>query len=966
MPTQVQQRGLGFGQFSQHPVPKKINVFNSTTFGKNVPIGDIPYFEFAPSRTIDFMRARMDRTWYKTFESYQVNLEAGPATPIHLVPDSSAMEVDQPPYIGAEPIQGSTTNRKQEKATIGVNLTLLGRSGNQPQENPLSDLDKWLFVFESDRSAQHGSPTHDRNATNHNLVSTFSKLQEDPNDNDSNPIIFYDHVFDYEAPINKREIGDNYYGSITVADACVKAVYNFYVQPYETILTKFTGSSSPPESILPSLYSFLSMVQNTDAATKGIHRTQNTGKPELVPGSIDTIFERHATLNNLIKEAFVETEVVYNRGQATTTTAVSKGQYFDKYAYAFAEEAKKNITERSWNKTSPASPSSLANRFKNQIAPAANLDLFSVPADVINRFPMYCDITFSTDSRNIKFLKILEDTKLTTMLMKDFVDNEGTFSSKSQMDFNFVAAEGQVGGEDVGDGMPFNPTNYQEVPFKTSRDQTENIVSGTLDCWDLDQWVSDASTRQQPIFSQVQDGVFLGNFDHEVEKVLSPIASMNRALSVVAMTLQFEQVRQEKTRDWKDMVGGTFNGESSNPKKAYHETIFYKVEKWAADKDGNPVGTEAIQNFYFPNSTKVQEHKFLDTQVKYGKRYIYKIYAFEAVFGTKYWYKHDKVPSFGSKRTVAYPEGANLKENQARICILTEPSVKLVKVPYYQKEVVMMDKPPIMPDVDILPYRGVEDKLLFWLRGNTGNYKLNPVIIQPGDQEIINSIRLAQELSPNEPIQFKSDDYPRYFEVFRVETKPGTYEDFVGAKIAHIDTSINMDHACKTSTSGEWIDTIKPNQKYYYIFRTIDNHGHFSNPSPVYEIEMVHDGYAPFILRSTYSLEDRIDSPQVAAKSFSKYIYIKPAYTQKLLNKKESGLVNNLGEPVCDSGDCLTQLGLDGRWVRLGTSEQPLWRETMKVRIISKKTGKRIDINIKFKHEPTERADENNRNNNLC
>ena len=86
------------------------------------------------------------------------------------------------------------------------------------------------------------------------------------------------------------------------------------------------------------------------------------------------------------------------------------------------------------------------------------------------------------------------------------------------------------------------------------------------------------------------------------------------------------------------------------------------------------------------------------------------------VFGTKYWYQRDAAPAFGVSL-----DRLNINEAQARICVLTEPSIKLVKVPYYQKEVIMMDKPPVMPDVEIVPYRGVEDKLVFWFRGNTGN-----------------------------------------------------------------------------------------------------------------------------------------------------------------------------------------------------------------------------------------------------
>ena len=41
------------------------------------------------------------------------------------------------------------------------------------------------------------------------------------------------------------------------------------------------------------------------------------------------------------------------------------------------------------------------------------------------------------------------------------------------------------------------------------------------------------------------------------------------------------------------------------------------------------------------------------------------------------------------------------------------------------------------------------------------------------------------------------------------------------------------------ATAASKVDDIEPNKKYYYTFRAIDNHGNVSNPSSVYEIEMV-------------------------------------------------------------------------------------------------------------------------------
>ena len=100
------------------------------------------------------------------------------------------------------------------------------------------------------------------------------------------------------------------------------------------------------------------------------------------------------------------------------------------------------------------------------------------------------------------------------------------------------------------------------------------------------------------------------------------------------------------------MVDGT--SPNGRP-EAYHETLFYKVEKWGVRSDGTLMGDEngePLQNFYFPNSTHLTEHHFTDTQVKYGKKYIYRIYAFEVVVGTEYWYQLDQAPFFGTLQLV--------------------------------------------------------------------------------------------------------------------------------------------------------------------------------------------------------------------------------------------------------------------------------------------------------------------------
>jgi hypothetical protein len=129
---------------------------------------------------------------------------------------------------------------------------------------------------------------------------------------------------------------------------------------------------------------------------------------------------------------------------------------------------------------------------------------------------------------------------------------------------------------------------------------------------------------------------------------------------------------------------------------------------------------------------------------------------------------------------------------------------------------------------------------------------------------------------------------------------------------------------------------------------------------------MVYDGYAPFLLRNTYYLDENAPPPQTPVKKFTKYIYIKPAFAQRMVNEQKSGLKNESGDVIIDtrSTNPLTAKGPDGSWIKLGTVPQTLWNKPIKIRIISKKTGKKIDLNVKFKktHAELDQGD----NNNLC
>lgn len=923
----------------KNPPPKTVSLYNATSFGSNAPT-NTPIFEYDASGPMDFLRYRMNRIWNKS-SRYNARYNEG----------------DKPLMIGNERITGNPAYlnngiterypsgfgfKNQEKVTITYNLPDIDACGTDPEPGIADTKNKWLKILENGQ----GLTTYGDAPLNYGIISTFAdgKLRNGPT-----PISFYDEVFKYDAPLEASEIAEGLYGSLSITQASVIPNYNFYIQTYESILTQEDPSKEPAESMLPSLYSFLSVMENENNKRE----RASDGSSDYDSATIDTVFEKHITLKEQIKETRVATQVLYTNGpRALTTEAdVSKGDYFDKYAYAFSEAVKDNAVAP-WD----AGTNPLSDRFKHQIVPSSNSQMFAEFSDVRKRFPMVNDMQFSTAPKSAKeVVRLFEDTEMTAMFIRGFVD--GTWGSQTTMGYNLIASG----------GLPFipDPTTYTETAFKPYVAEAAQLVpSSSLQCWDLlgsDGWLTQLNNIDQ-YYGQTEKGVFLGKYDQEIEEAQHNLGSrMTRNLMLTAFKARLKNLIQTKTRTWLEIVGDQRTGYELEPKMSHHETIFYVVEKWSADEAGNPIGTEPLQNFYFPNSTSFRDYKFSDTQVKYGKKYIYRIYSMEMVFGTKYSYTLNRAPTANSRDywdKIIY-------SNEAQICVFTEPSLKMVKIPYYQKEVLMMDDPPVFPDVEVVTYQNVRDQIVFWMTGNSGDYKLNPIAIQPDDARAIRQLRTSQEVGPLEPIRFKSDDHARFFEVFRTDQKPSNYSDFIGKKIAHIDTKMNLNDECQFSTSAEWPDkSISPNIKYYYIFRTIDNHGHFSNPSPVYELEMVYDGYAPYLLRNVYPLDGSQSPPQTPSKKFTKYLHIKPALTQRVVDEVASGLVNSDGTKTVDTAGCLTNKGPDGNWIQLGTADQTLWDKLIKIRVRSTKTGKKIDFNIKFKKKHTKI--ENSGNNNLC
>ena len=130
-------------------------------------------------------------------------------------------------------------------------------------------------------------------------------------------------------------------------------------------------------------------------------------------------------------------------------------------------------------------------------------------------------------------------------------------------------------------------------------------------------------------------------------------------------------------------------------------------------------------------------------------------------------------------------------------------------------------------------------------------------------------------------------------------------------------------------------ERVAVNQKYYYTFRVINENGVAGGFTPIFESELINDGgyiYSSFNQLSEEELvEDQISEPLM---SFKKLFNIVPNFQHLVLNS----------ENVDFTDSAFNQVGN----FELGTADDKIWGKTFKIRLTSNKTGKKIDLNIKF------------------
>jgi hypothetical protein len=638
---------------------------------------------------------------------------------------------------------------------------------------------------------------------------------------------------------------------------------------------------------------------------------------------------------------------------------------------------------------------------------------FTSPAKKLNQmvddtkyqFPMYNEITFKSEPKKELGIMLEESGMLleffSTLLSYLYGRNQPLHSMGSQEAVDQVFADIETlvdkGILLSGDGDSASPGYSVATKIKRPTSalfgtpESYTLANGNLYSFDFLAWLQNyvqyldnpqenwSPCRQRQYIERSTK--FFGLSEENLDDALDDF-SPKKILGLLKFMPKFQECVTKKTRALHDI----FSADNNN--MAYSETIMYKITKI----DG--FTGLAMQNIFLPLDSAQDTIKYIDTQVAYGRPYRYVINAVKIVVGTEYKYnggfldptvgqqyasiaEETHIPGDGTdtygnfdldidyisygtaaggsvplySRDNKTPLGDIENVGLSVIEVKYRPTVRIIEVPYYSEDTMIVDNPPMPPLTNIYPLSGQKNKLLLTFENQTGDRNLVPISLgASGDEDLFDIHRAVQKRTLQMPngelydptIRFKADDSALYYQVFKIAgKKPTSYSSFSDSLAA----TVSMENL-----QAGFEDTIATNIKYYYTFRTVDRHGNISNPTPVYEVEMVEDSGVTYPI---IKVIDDFDKPvqHVYSKSFRRFMMIDAADQHVFLNEEKTGIVDD-------------ETALTGTDPVLGTADKSLWNDkAFKFRIKSKQTGKMIDLNLSFK---TNHIVEGNENTNLC
>ena len=385
----------------------------------------------------------------------------------------------------------------------------------------------------------------------------------------------------------------------------------------------------------------------------------------------------------------------------------------------------------------------------------------------------------------------------------------------------------------------------------------------------------------------VNAGTFVTEFDQ------SPLNSSFLPIDKISLKSETRSMGNDIGTKYKNLINGINDDE---PVK--HEILYYKIEKFISGAQG------PIQTFYVP-ATEGYDN-FIDTQVVFGKKYTYKIHSTVALYTLKYEYD---IGILGNQSSVTINIGESTE-------------IRLYSFLIEEREILITAHAPTAPEISFFNQSNEEKKIKVYFEPNPHEIALPFIPLIETDTDTQSSAVLDEEGK----MVFKLSEQPLSYEIYKLNHKPKSYDDF--------KDSLFMDVENTSPANSEVVEFfLTPNKKFYFVFRAVNEFSLVSNPSAVFEVELVMDADETRIVSKTIDFH-KIKNQR--ASSFGRFMKIFPAFDQVYPNL------------ISESTNLGTNSSLSVDDYVLGNVEHSIWGRKLKIRVRSKNTGKIIDFNVDF------------------
>jgi len=360
------------------------------------------------------------------------------------------------------------------------------------------------------------------------------------------------------------------------------------------------------------------------------------------------------------------------------------------------------------------------------------------------------------------------------------------------------------------------------------------------------------------------------------------------------------------------------------------EPLLYEVEKF--DIQGNKINSFFYPARLFHQNESPSQFDFIDTQIRHGEIYNYTLKVHQLVYGTKY--------SF----TGYTPDEQELAEVDLHQVykVNLDFDIRILPIELSTWSTSITSTPSLAPSIFLIPQKNKAGMPKFRFETVYGEENhLHPAeSYMPLSEEEHSTVSKTIERYSIEDnsMTFRTEYQNKNYEVYRISHPPRSLSDFENSLIA----TVSPLHATLTGYSPAAIfeDNIQSNREYYYLFRSIDVWGTPSLPAGPYRYEISKDAEAFITNFTPYEMLPEVPKQNLKMKKMFK---ITPSWKHILFPDMQEI------DDASSAFDLFEDKELKNKIQQKMTEESIFWDKTYKIRVTSKKTGRKIDIIFKPK-----------------